>query len=296
VVTTLLLEVQRMGRPVSSSLAVAAALAAALAMVAGIVACGSGSSGKGPGSVAWTVMVNTTDHDTVYGVAAAPNGSAFAAGYTSGDLHGNTVLGSKDGFLVKYNPAGARQWTVMINTTGGDTAFGAAADPDGNALVAGETQGDLHGHTNLGSNDAFLAKYDTAGARLWTEMINTSGFDTAYAAASDADGNVFVGGYSNGDLDGHLNVGPYDGFVAMYNSSGQWQWTEMINTTGFDFVEGLGVDLNGNVIVAGSSDRDLHGHTNMGSKDAFVAVYSSGGVRQWTAMMNTDRTATCTAT
>jgi hypothetical protein len=238
------------------------------------------------GSHVRTLMINTAAHDGAIDVAVDAGGNVYVAGVTLGDLHGHTNLAG-DGFVAMYNSTGGHVRTLMINSSALDVAEGVAVDANGNVYVAGETRGDLHGHTLIGVSDGFVAMYNSAGDHVRTLMINTSGWDQAYDVAVDELGNVYVTGETNGDLHGHTSLGAdYDGFVAMYNSTGGHEWTAMQNTAGSDNAEGVAVDASGNVYVAGGTSGNLHEHTLMGGSDGFVAMYNSTGGHEWTAMQN----------
>ena len=62
----------------------------------------------------------------------------------------------------------------------------AQVDDVGNAWVAGHTLGSLDGHTNAGSSDIFLMKFDAQGVHLWTRQ--RGGKDSDGARALQADG------------------------------------------------------------------------------------------------------------
>lgn len=72
-------------------------------------------------------------------------------------------LGWSDGVLVKYDPAGVKQWTMQFGTASGDEASDVSVDANGNIYVAGGTEGGLDGNTNAGDYDGFLVKYDANG-------------------------------------------------------------------------------------------------------------------------------------
>ena len=63
----------------------------------------------------------------------------------------------------------------------------AQVDDVGNAWVAGFTYGSLDGHTNAGSADIFLMKFDAQGVHLWTRQRGGESSDY-YANALKADG------------------------------------------------------------------------------------------------------------
>ena len=91
----------------------------------------------------------------------------------------------------------------------------------------------------------------------------------------DGSGNVYVSG-TLGNLDGNTNAGGYDAFLTMYDSSGAWQWTKLLGTTGDDSASSVAVDGSGYVYVTGGTTGNLDG-TNAGGYDAFLAKYNSSG-------------------
>ena len=61
----------------------------------------------------------------------------------------------------------------------------AQVDDVGNAWVAGSTFGSLDGHTNAGSRDMFLMKFDAQGVHQWTRQRGGKGSEGAYALQAD---------------------------------------------------------------------------------------------------------------
>jgi hypothetical protein len=69
-----------------------------------------------------------------------------------------------------------------------------------------------------------VTKYNSFGAKQWTRQLGASGADTrGQSIATDANGNIFVGGYTNGGLDGNTLTGSWDFFVTKYDSAGTKQ-------------------------------------------------------------------------
>jgi hypothetical protein len=146
--------------------------------------------------------------------------NVYVTGYTYGGLDGNSNLGSSDIFLLKYDSAGTKQWTRQLATTAIDAAFGVALDSSGNVYVTGITFGALDGNTYMGGADIFLVKYNSAGAKQWTQQLGTTADDYGQGLAVDSSGNVYVTGYTAGGLDGNANMGSNDIFLVKYNSTG----------------------------------------------------------------------------
>jgi hypothetical protein len=103
----------------------------------------------------------------------------------------------------------------------------------------------------------------------------------------DGSGNIYVAGYTTGNLDGEINAGGYDAFLAMYDPTGAWQWTKLLGTAGDDYANGVAVDVSGYIYVTGPTSGALDGETNAGGYDAFLAKYDSSGNKQWTKLLGT---------
>ena len=61
------------------------------------------------GTRQWTRQLGTSGNDQANGVAVDSSGNVYAAGFTGGDLDGNTNSGGQDLFVVKYNSDGVKQ-------------------------------------------------------------------------------------------------------------------------------------------------------------------------------------------
>jgi Beta-propeller repeat len=65
---------------------------------------------------------------------------------------------------------------------------------------------------------AWVAKYDAAGHMLWKRELGTeSSFESASGVATDAAGNVYLTGTTDGSLGG-ANRGNTDAWVAKYST------------------------------------------------------------------------------
>ncbi|MEK7729362.1 MAG: SBBP repeat-containing protein, partial [candidate division KSB1 bacterium] len=113
-----------------------------------------------------------------------------------------------------------------------------------------------------------------APVREWVSAFNNTTADSndvAFEMVLDANGNVYVTGYS-------FNVaGNTDIFTIKYNNTGVRQWSARYNgpAKGGDLGHALAVDGLGNVYIAGTSANAL------GNDDAVTLKYNSAGVLQW---------------
>jgi hypothetical protein len=220
-----------------------------------------------------------------YGLSTATdsNGNVYVAGYTEGNLDGNTLAGGVDLFVTKYSSSGVKQYTKQSGVTGRTTiAHSVATDTSGNVYIAGFTGGNLDGNINTGIYDLFVTKYDSSGAKQFTKLLGASGAQTVGTAITAGEnGNVYVAGYTNASLDGNTLTGSLDTFITKYSSSGVKQYTRQLGIAGKDtYGYSVATDANGNVYVAGITYGGLDGNTLTGTADLFVTKYNSGGVKQ----------------
>ena len=165
------------------------------------------------GDLLWIEQLGTSDIDYCWSVAVDGSGNAFISGSTYGSL-GGANEGRNDAFLAKYDPGGSLLWTEQLGTSEYDYSHSVAVDAGGNAFISGLTYGSL-GETHAGDWDAFLAKYDSTGNRLWTEQLGTSDLDYSWSIAVDASGNAFISGTTWESLGG-TNAGGADAFLVKF--------------------------------------------------------------------------------
>ena len=185
-------------------------------------------------------------------------------------------------------------WAKSIGGTGSDYGRGIATDSSGNVYVIGKYSGSFTiGSTTLtsaGSNDVFVAKYDTSGTAQWARSIGGTSSDTGRSIATDSAGNVYVTGIYYGSVTiGSTTLNSlysYDTFVVKYDTSGTVQWAKSIGGTNSDYGYGIAADSAGNVYVTGiySGTATFAPGTTLtsaGYNDAFVTKYDTSGTVQW---------------
>jgi hypothetical protein len=234
------------------------------------------------GATVVSQQVGSSNWDECRGVAADGLGNGYAVGFTEGVL-GASNFGGRDAFVLKSAASGPG-WTQQFGTNGADEGLAIAADALGNIYVAGNTTGNLDGN-NAGGRDAFVTRYSSAGNLVWSKQLGTGTDDEALAAATDGLGNVYIAGYSTGDLGG-VNAGGRDAFVSKFDVSGSIVWTRRLGSSADDEATGVAVDGLGNVFISGHSTGSLEGN-NAGGSDAFVSKLSGTGELRWTEQFGT---------
>jgi len=183
--------------------------------------------------------------------------------------------------------AGNAAWTRQFGTKGLDEAKAVAVDGQGAIYVAGDTFGTLPGQTPGGTLDAFVRKYDPAGAELWTRQFGAWDRDIAWGIATDRVGSAYVVGQTEGTLPGQQSSGGWDAFIRKYDASGAEQWTRQFGGGGADIASGVAVGPGGDLYVVGTTSSTLPGQTSAGSFDAFIRRYNAAGEEVWTRQFGT---------
>jgi hypothetical protein len=239
----------------------------------------------GPGgNVEWIRQVGTSMDDYLLRVVSGPSGNTCLVGYTWGSFPGYSNDGGRDVFAIMIDPLGAVRWVVQFGTGGEDFAEGSAMDASGNVYVVGRTYGSTWDNS-AGQSDVFVAKIDASGRIEWIRQLGTAACEGAYAAATDAAGNIYVVGKTLGDLGGGTNAGELDLFLLKMDRDGKVAWTRLIGTPRNESGEAVGV-RGGFVYVAGSTSGTLDG-TNEGERDAFLAKFDGDGILLWTRQFGT---------
>lgn len=202
------------------------------------------------GDVVWSKMFSGSQTANLSGVAVDPGGNVYFSGTALGNLFG-TSSGDRDIVVGKLDPAGNTLWTQQFGSTTTDYGRAVSFDASGNLYVTGTTQGDLVG-SNAGSNDVILAKFDTAGAEVWSRQLGTGISDNAWALTSDDQGNAYLAGYRE---DSTTVNSPDEGvLVIKTDSDGNTVWSKVIDAGGLNQAYGIALDPTGNLLVSGRID------------------------------------------
>lgn len=130
----------------------------------------------------------------------------------------------------------------------------------------------------------------TVSLPSWTKQMGAVGVGViAHSTATDANGNIYVTGQTNGGLDGNSQAGTSDFFLTKYDASGTKLYTKQMGVAGVKDHWGNGyitmgnataTDTNGNVYVTGHTEGGLDGNTLRGNSDFFLMKYNASGTKQ----------------
>ena len=275
---------------------------------------------NGAGVRQWgTYLGDSYGGDYGYSCATDASGNIYITGTTDtfmgtviatmGSHQSNYGGGSNDAFLVKFNSSGIRQWGTYYGGNNYDYAYSCATDVIGNVYIAGYTESGngnsiatagAHQSVYGGSGDAFVARFNSSGTRIWGTYYGGMGYDIGFNCAIDASLNVYLTGRTETNTGtniatsgGHQNnyAGLIDAFLVKFNSNCVRQWgTYYGSNNGADYGYACSVDASGNVYMAGKAafstgttiaTSGAHQSGYAGGDDAYLVKFSNAGVRQW---------------
>jgi hypothetical protein len=134
--------------------------------------------------------------------------------------------------------------------------------------------------------DKYLVKFNQNGGQVWNRPLekNLTG-DTHHlevdGLAADDRENVYVFGSTGCGEDGH------DAFITKVDPAGAQLWTRRLGTPQNDACNGVAIDADGNLYIAGSTNGAF-AKANKGGVDFFIAAYDQTGTLLWQDQIGTD--------
>lgn len=222
-----------------------------------------------------TSSPSTGRHVGVFAGLTDSVGNLWIAGFSqAGDKCANPDL-KRTATIFKYNSSVSYLTCYSLLSGSGGTAgdvyiFGITRDSSDNLFVTGYTNRDVDNITKTSTAgdsyyDAFIAKFNSSGTRLWTKLLGVTGntITKAYAITKSADNFYYIVGETNGNLGGQTLSGVSDLFVAKYDTSGTLQWVKLLGSSSSTTVgTGIAFDTNNTMYATGHSTGDIGGVTN----------------------------------
>ncbi|RYE23362.1 MAG: T9SS type A sorting domain-containing protein [Sphingobacteriales bacterium] len=249
------------------------------------------------GGIVWGTYYGGSADENNASVACDGLGNVYLAGVTESTtsisagtgIYQSALNAMQDGFLVKFNGSGARQWGTYFG--GNNTEWGAAVSCNltGTQIyLVGQTYSStgiassatVYQPAIVGYYDGYLAQFTASGSLNWATYYGGNSSDGLNDAGCDAANNVYVCGFTYSTT-GIASTGAYsttlggygDGCIAKFNSSGALQWSTYFGGNNYyDFASGLEVRPDGSFFACGMTQS-----TNLPvSSDAYKSTF--GGV------------------
>jgi hypothetical protein len=258
-------------------------------------------------TVEWTVQFGTSEFDNSCDVATDTTGGIYITGCSYGNLcdsqdRSGTLLGrarllsrrfdkvgesrhrtGADVYLRKYDTGGNCLWTRQFGSSDGrnDWGFAVATHESGDncvVYVTGRTMGIMADTgSNAGEADAWLAKYDANGNRVWLKQFGSPTVDWGMGLAVSG-GHVYITGSTDGVLDPeHTNAFVDDAWLAKYDADGNQLWLKQFGESLSEWGNDVAVDDSDGIYLTGISSFIYP----YGPGDVWLAKYDASGNQQW---------------
>ncbi|CDT29333.1 hypothetical protein BN1088_640001 [Sphingobacterium sp. PM2-P1-29] len=257
------------------------------------------------GSVGFDMCIDR--YNNIY-MAGNTNSSAGIATSNASQL---TKSGSDDGFIAKFNNQGSLLWSTYYGSNLSDNINSITTDISGNLIVVGHTlsitglsTGNAHLEIGNGNIDAFIAKFDSAGQRLWGSYFGGSGNDLLYSVTTDSTNAIYCSGMTDSDSDiattgAHQTaIGgttEFDACIVKFNPDGSMNWSTYYGGSEVDYAYSIsfannklffsGTTASPNSITTPDAIRPVY---NNSVTEGVLATFSSTGQKLYATYLGGD--------
>ena len=230
----------------------------------------------------------------------------------------DTIKGSRDAFILKFNSTGMRLWATYYGGDEYDWGNSITTDGNNNIFITGETGSDNLPILNPGGgtyfqtfgghyNDAYILKFDSNGIRKWATFYGANDQDFGNSITTDNNDNILVTGGTESTNFPVLNPGggayfqdtlcgghpDRDGFVLKFSSEGVRLWATYYGGDWKGEAYSIATDGDNNILLTGSSwcfgsfplynpgGGTYFQGSPAGGSDPFISKFNSNGVLQW---------------
>ncbi|MEH2326496.1 MAG: SBBP repeat-containing protein [Nostoc sp.] len=239
-----------------------------------------------------------------FGIDLDPAGNVYVSGIAIKNNDRRDIFDfavQDDSWVSKFDTNGNQQWITQIKDPSAtfpfnltpffDESYDLAVDKDGNSIAVGWTQGlvrESDPSRQLLKYDAWVSKVDTTGKVQWVQQFGSTnqGLDFAWGVDTDSKGNIYVTGWTTGDIGttvGKKGIGGRDIWISKFTPDGSEVWAKQFGSPDDDgmFFSDMEIDKNDNIFVIGESNGKLGKGQKDESYNAFVARFDTDGNNKW---------------
>lgn len=193
----------------------------------------------------------------------------------------------EDMFIAKFSDTGTRVWGTYYGGNQYDHCAELAVDADENVFISGSTSsttgiaspGAYQPNKDQG-NDAFLAKFNATGQRVWATYLGGESTDQINALSLNQFNDVFISGLTSSQTNlvtanairTSFGGYPNDALFAWFDSTGSLKMASYYGGSDNDFSSGIACGKNGvTYLLAGTSSG-----SGIATSGAFQTTLSGG--------------------
>lgn len=260
------------------------------------------------GFVLWSTYFGGSDNDVGYSLALDSAKNVYLAGETvssdlliTDSLFQDSLAGNQDLFIAKFTENGNYLWSSYYGSAGFEEQPHIDCDFSGNLYIMASTDSSslstsgAYQSNNAGGKDVFISKFDSSLQNLWCTYLGGDENDVGTSIeVSDSlvylTGNTLSDSLSSSGIHQEVKNDSLDGFIAQFDTLGQFQWFTYFGGEKNDVVSALRV-LDDVVAFSGYTFSDssiVHGSgifqsQRNGGADAFLGRIDENGLIEWSS-------------
>lgn len=233
-------------------------------------------------------QIRVSNNDNVYIGGETLSKTNIATFGSHQQNSGDPVWNGYDGFLVKFDNNGIRQWGTYYGDLNDERINSIIIDSNEKIYISGETTSDKSiatigsyqpNYTNQGQYpyDGFIAKFNSDGVREWGTYCGGNNRDAILDSKLDSNGDIIFLGITNSTSDiatpnsyQEINNG-IDGFLVKFDTNGNRIWGTYFGGNSDDLFFNLGIDASDNLYCFGQTYSTI----NIATTGVFQEIYKS---------------------
>jgi len=190
------------------------------------------------GDTLWTRTYGGTAGESGAAVRITSDGGFVAVGNT-----GSFGVGYSSIYLVRTDSEGDTLWTASYGGARADLGYGVERTNDNGFIISGATA-----PTGQNYYDAYLVKVDSLGQQEWEALYGGAYEERAFSVAPTIDGGYVLTGTTESNPGRKIDI-----FVVKTDPVGEIEWDSAYGGVESDYGRMVGVDGQGNFLLAGST-------------------------------------------
>ncbi|WP_345969134.1 SBBP repeat-containing protein [Sulfurimonas sp. HSL1-6] len=209
----------------------------------------------------WTKQYGTSTSDSTTSIVVDAQNNIYTAGWTYGAIDGNASEGKRSVFLSKFDSAGKQLWIKQYKNEFETSVSDMTIGSDGTIYLVGSQYSKPYSCCNkLDYRTAgWIMAISNDGDELWTHLYNSGDdyWDSVNRVVADRADNLYILGETGGSIDGGVNYGYKDIFVAKLTNESDTVWLHQIGSRHYDSVNGIGLDDGKLFLLVDMGDETL---------------------------------------
>ena len=233
-------------------------------------------------------QIRVSNNDNVYIGGETLSKTNIATFGSHQQNSGDPISNGYDGFLVKFDNNGIRQWGTYYGDLNDERINSLIIDSNEKIYISGETRSDKNiatngsyqpNYTNQGQYpyDGFIAKFNSNGVREWGTYCGGNNRDAILDSKLDSNGDLIFLGITN-STSGIATPNSYqemnnglDGFLVKFDTNGNRIWGTYFGGNSDDLFFNLGIDASDYLYCFGQTYSTI----NIATTGVFQEIYKS---------------------